>query len=110
MKNQYISCQCFSPEHLLIFSYDPDFDPGEEEFDGQVIYLHVFLRPKGVFSRIWTALQYVFGYRSQYGDFDEFLLGIEQAAEVRRFILGFEKLHRKFDDEARIGRQTASRL
>lgn len=57
-------CACYNVEHQIIFTYDPEWDE---------IYASVYLRPDNFFKRIKNAVKYIFGHRSRYGDFDEFI-------------------------------------
>lgn len=68
-------CDCENVEHQLIFSYFPDDD---------ILYMTVHLVPEyNIFKRIWNAIKYVFGHRSQYGDFDEFIFKKQDANKLQ---------------------------
>lgn len=57
-----------------------------DEKDGQV-YCSVHLKPEAnVFKRIWRAVKYVFGHRSNYGDFDEFIFNPEDADSLQQVV------------------------
>lgn len=62
-------CQCGNPEHQMIMRYfDVDYD------DDKSVYVSVFLRNESnFFKRLWLGIKYIFGYRSIYGYFDEFI-------------------------------------
>lgn len=67
-KPRYFTCACGDPEHTLIFSYyeDPEYPE---------VYASVFLDDGGgVFKRLWTALKYLCGYRSPYGEWHCFTM------------------------------------
>lgn len=67
IEHELIVCECENIEHQLVFTYFP------EEEDG-AIYVSVHLIPESnIFKRIWHAIKYVFGHRSIYGHFDEFI-------------------------------------
>lgn len=61
LETHYFECECYSDEHALKFTFDPD--------DGE-LYLSVFLQKRPFFKRLWAAIKYVFGYKSKYGDFE----------------------------------------
>lgn len=63
MKDLFV-CACYNVEHQIIFSHDPEWDE---------IYVSIHLRPDNFFKRIKNAVKYIFGHRSRYGDFDEFV-------------------------------------
>lgn len=77
---EYFECRCSSVEHTLRFVLDlsPD-DPG--------IHTEVYLGayPWG-WKRIWTGLRYIFGYKTQYGAWDCFLLKPEDAPRLRAML------------------------
>ena len=91
MENKFVLCNCGSPEHQFILSYDPD----ETNPQDQILYLQVHLVTwEGFFRRLWTSLKYALGHRSRYGEFDEVLVNRTQAEEIQGFIteyLSFSK-------------------
>lgn len=58
-------CVCNSPEHSIIFNYD---DEDKE------CYVSIHLSKLNFWDRLKSAIKYIFGYRSRYGDFDEIIL------------------------------------
>lgn len=76
-RNELFICSCGNVEHQLIFSYFDD-EPGGS------VYCCVHLKPeRNIFKRIWSAVKYVFGYRSIYGEFDEFIFKPEDAQKLK---------------------------
>jgi hypothetical protein len=74
-EKHYFDCECHSDEHVFSFVFDPE--------DGELIlstYLHQY---QGFFKRIWTAVKYVFGYKSKYGHWDTTLLDAESIERLR---------------------------
>lgn len=76
MSNTFVKCACESSEHLINLTYFPD--------DKDFVYLEVHLRPHSFWGRVKNAIKYVFGHRSDYGDFEEFLLNKEKATEIKK--------------------------
>lgn len=71
-------CKCCNTEHQLIFSYFTD----EKE-----VYVSVHLIPEyRIFRRIWNAIKYIFGHRSIYGHFDEFIFKPEDADKLQSIV------------------------
>ena len=71
-------CKCYNTEHQLIFSYFTD----EKE-----VYVSVHLIPEyKIFRRIWKAIKYIFGHRSIYGHFDEFIFKSEDADKLQSIV------------------------
>lgn len=66
---QILICQCHSYDHMIHIFYDKD----EQDPSMSDVAISVHLRPLRWYERIWHAIKYVFGFRSRYGDFDEFL-------------------------------------
>lgn len=63
---EHFLCQCYSTDHSFTYHYN------EEDNE---IYVHVHLSNyRNIFKRIWVAIKYIFGYKSRYGDFEEFIL------------------------------------
>jgi hypothetical protein len=72
-------CSCSSTEHQIILSYiEPEDDP--------IIYVSIHLTPKSFWSRLLYAIKYLFGYKCQYGAFDEILLGPEHIDKLQAAI------------------------
>lgn len=66
-KQELFICACNSVEHQLVISYFTDERGGD-------VYCCIHLKPESnIFKRIWKAVKYIFGHRSIYGDFDEFI-------------------------------------
>ncbi len=76
-KQDLLVCACNNVEPQLIISYSTDDDCKE-------VYCSVHLKPEcNIFKRIWHAVKYVFGHRSRYGDFDEFIFKPEDAEKLQ---------------------------
>lgn len=66
-----IICECFSNEHQLMVVYIP----GDDEFDFDSISFEIHLNPCYRFwKRLINGVKYIFGFRSSYGHWDNFLL------------------------------------
>lgn len=65
---------------MLVFSYFDDEDDKE-------VYLSVHLKPESnIWVRIKNAIKYIFGHRSLYGDFDEFIFNEEDAGRLQKVV------------------------
>lgn len=78
MEPNLFLCACHSPEHQLLVTCDEGF-----------VYLEVHLAKLPLRKRIAHAFRYVFGYRSQFGDFDEILLNEETAHKLGSLLTKF---------------------
>ena len=73
-----IFCKCESYEHHLIFDYDED---------SKEVYVAVNLIPhKNILKRLWIAIKYVFGYKSRFGQYDEFMLKPEELKKLAEIL------------------------
>ena len=79
-RQELFICSCNNVEHQLIISY---FD--DEKYPE--VYCSVHLNPeRNIFKRTWNAIKYVFGHRSKYGDFDEFIFKSEDADKLQTIV------------------------
>ena len=67
--NTLFICNCFSTEHQIIMFKDPNLDIEEDP----VVYAHVHLIKRSIWYRIKYAFKYIFGYKSRFGAWDEFI-------------------------------------
>lgn len=78
--NELFICQCCNTEHQLIFSYF-------ENDDDKEVYVSVHLNPEyNIWKRMWIAIKYIFGYRSCYGHFDEFIFKKSDAERLQKVV------------------------
>ena len=76
--NELFICQCNSIEHQLVFSYFPD---------DKTVYASIHLIPEySIWKRIINAVKYIFGRRSMYGHFDEFILKKSDADKLQKIV------------------------
>lgn len=80
-KKQTFICGCHSNEHQISMLLDTDND----------LFFTVHLAPLPFFRRIKNAIKYIFGHRSVYGDFEEFILKIEDVDKMIEILQEFKK-------------------
>ena len=80
MKHELFVCQCESLEHQIIIS--------ECEDNGEhTVYVSIHLSPSNnIWTRIKNAVKHIFGYRSKYGDFDEFIVNSRDADKLQKVV------------------------
>ena len=66
-------CSCNSFEHQIHIYKD---------ISDNSVDLEVYLKPGNFIERLRNAIKYIFGYRSEYGDFDNFIFKEEHADEL----------------------------
>jgi len=62
-------CSCRDIEHVLMF----DLDTSEEGFPLLLAFVYLWYGLP-FWKRVRNAIKYVFGYKTRYGDFGEFIL------------------------------------
>lgn len=79
-QNELLLCQCGNSEHQIIFKYwDDDLN--------DYVYMDVLINPEyRWWKRVIEAIKYIFGYRSKYGMFDEFVLDKKDIPKLERII------------------------
>lgn len=92
MRKEYIGCNCNSLDHTMRFAWFED--------EPDTMYVETFIITYDRwYKRVWTAIKYVFGYRSRYGDTDEYLLYKDQVTQLRdvcqAFLSAQEEVKRK---------------
>lgn len=87
-------CDCFSTEHQIIFSYSTN-----ENDDWNMVFMHVHLnKERGFFRRLFHAIKYIFGYRSKYGDFDEFIFKPEDANKLYKIATHLKRIEKRLKE------------
>ena len=81
-------CECEDVDHSMVVRWDDD-----DEF----VYVNIHLKPLPFFERLTNAINYLLGKRSRYGDFDEFILRVEDLPKVEKIVefLKKQKIVRK---------------
>ena len=88
IKTEYFDCQCFSSEHTLRFVYMP----AQKNIDGSIddvaeLHAEIYLNQyRNIFSRIWVAIKYVFGYKCKYGHWDAWMLKANDCERLRDLV------------------------
>ena len=57
-------CDCSSEEHQIVIRKDQD---------DNMVYCHIHLTQHGFWRRLLKGVKYIFGYKSKYGHWDEFI-------------------------------------
>lgn len=65
---EILLCECASSEHQMIMRYFED-DPES------TVYVDVHLVKRSFWGRLKHGIKYIFGYKSQYGAWDEIIMG-----------------------------------
>jgi hypothetical protein len=79
----FVKCMCHSPEHQMMLSF---FSNGEDEQYEELYVTFHLSQYRNLLKRIWVAIRYVLGYKSQFGDWDEIILDKRRASRIARFL------------------------
>lgn len=82
---EIILCKCGSAEHQILFLW-------LENDEDKEVYAQIHLAPeRSIFKRIVNAIKYIFGYKSQYGAFDEVVLSPSNIKDLEKVIEHLKK-------------------
>jgi hypothetical protein len=83
-KKEIILCECNSTDHQMVFLYSDD--------DGfPMVYVHTHLNKLPFWSRVKYGIKYIFGYKSRYGAFDEFIINPKDAKKIEDILIYLKK-------------------
>ncbi len=79
--NHLFICSCHSTEHQMVMhkSDATDWYPPE-------VYVHVHLIRRSFWYRLKYGLKYIFGYKSKFGAWDEFILDSSHVKDLEQVI------------------------
>ena len=77
-------CSCYSKEHQIIIQRDKD--------DTDIVYASIHLSPLPFFKRLKLGIKYIFGYRSMYGEFDEFMFNKTHIEKLKTLVKYLEDI------------------
>jgi hypothetical protein len=58
----------------------------ETDEDFPMVYVHVHLNKKPFWERLKYGIKYIFGYKSRYGAFDEFIFSPDDAERLQSVV------------------------
>ena len=82
-KKDLFVCSCHNTEHQMVVLYD------EDDIDGvrfPMVYVHTHLVKRPFWERLVYGIKYIFGRKSRYGAFDEFIFNHDDAHKVERIL------------------------
>lgn len=68
-------CECNSHEHQIIVTYDEELN---------YVFLTIHLTKRGFFNRLWLGIKYILGYKSKYGNWDQFMLNPDDRDKIEK--------------------------
>ena len=72
-------CECHSTDHQMVILYsEDDVHPR--------VYSHVHLNKRPFWQRLKYGIKYIFGYKSRYGAFDEFIFNTDDAERLQEVV------------------------
>lgn len=82
MEKDILICQCHNTEHQVLFHYDTE---------DKYVYIQVHLNTLSFFKRFEYAVKYLFGFKSRYGAFSEFIVHQDDAEKFEKVYLTLKK-------------------
>lgn len=77
IKEEILICECYSVEHQIIFRYDSE---------DNMVYLSTHLNKRSFWSRLKYGIKYIFGRKSNYGAFDEFIINPKDVGKLEKIV------------------------
>jgi hypothetical protein len=88
MKSEILVCECHSVEHQILFTYNEEISndwPPE-------VYMQVYLNSyHTIWRRVVIAFKYIFGHKSRYGAWDEFIFNKEDVHKLEGLVKYLKK-------------------
>jgi hypothetical protein len=81
----YFECQCYFHEHTIRFV----LDKGDKDWAPE-IYVSIFLEGRGFFRRAWLAVKYIFGCKTRYGHFGNWVLDEDDLGKMEKMIQDYK--------------------
>ena len=93
---EVLICECHSDEHqMLIFYNEEEYTNGQKY---NMCYAHVHLTTyESFWKRVVHGVKFMFGYKSKYGAWDEFIFNPSDADKLQELVDYLKK--QKIDDE-----------
>lgn len=77
---EIILCECTSVEHQIVIIKDID------DITGRQAYLQHHITTLRFFKRLLYAIKYIFGYKSKYGCFEEFIISCDNVDKLEELV------------------------
>ncbi|MFW6219752.1 MAG: hypothetical protein ACOC33_02845 [bacterium] len=84
-KNELLICECHSPEHQIMFSYD-------DESDWDEVFISIHLNKRPFWERVKYGIKYILGRQCNYGAFDEVVLKSEDYKKLENIVNYLKKV------------------
>ena len=81
-ETEIMLCECSSMEHQAKFYYEKSENSSYEMF-GIIIHLYC---GRGFFRRLKYGIKYIFGFKSRYGAWDDFLMSKYDRKKLYEFL------------------------
>lgn len=73
MNTTLLACKCSSVEHQIVIYHNED---------DNLVYCLIHLSKRSFWKRLVHGIKYIFGYKSKYGHWDEFIFNSNDAQKV----------------------------
>jgi hypothetical protein len=98
MKSEYFDCACSDFDDVIRFVY-------EDEDDGFIeLYLEIHLNGRiSFFRRIWNAVKYIFGVKTKYGNYGNWILSYNDVDRLQAMLKKYKDAKQKRNDKVVFG-------
>lgn len=90
-KIETLICECHSVEHIVLFSFDTNWDE---------VFMSFHLRKVGFWKRLIYGIKYIFGHQCNYGAFDEVILKAEDYQKIQNIADRLRELNKRHSKES----------
>ena len=87
-EQKVVDCECYSLDHVVRFTLDNYSEDDRPELSVST-HLNTW---RGFWNRLRCGVKYILGMQQSHGNWDEVLIRIEQAQELRAMINRYEAL------------------
>jgi hypothetical protein len=88
---KHLECECESSDHRTTLSLVEDGD--------DMLFVETHLSNFGFWKRLRHAIRYIFGGKSAYGDFQEYIWSEVQAKEFKEFVDNWLEIRDAFKEK-----------
>lgn len=91
METEILLCECYSSDHQYLFNYMEDDTMNE-------VSIQPHLVRRSFWYRLKYGLKYIFGYKSRYGAWDEFIINPSDIPKFKK-VISFLELSKQKNDK-----------
>lgn len=78
-------CECHSDEHQMLLLYNEEEYGNEQKYNMCYVHVHLITH-KSFWKRLIHGIKYIFGHKSKYGAWDEFIFNPNDADKLQELV------------------------